>query len=87
MGRRDEVYGADPHLRATCRARGLGYVLAIGCNRTVPTELGDLHVDALTGMVPDHGWFTASAGVGSKGLREYRRAVVTVLPEPDGTDC
>lgn len=38
-GRRDEVYGAEPHLRATCRRRGLGYVLAIGCNRAVPTGL------------------------------------------------
>ena len=25
----DEVYGADPHLRATCRRLGLGYVLVM----------------------------------------------------------
>jgi hypothetical protein len=31
----DEVYGSDPQLRAGLRARGVGYVLAIGCNRRV----------------------------------------------------
>lgn len=32
----DEVYGADPHLRAAVRGHGLGYVLAIATNRRVP---------------------------------------------------
>ena len=36
----DEVYGADPDLRATLQDRRLGYVLGIGCNRTVPTAEG-----------------------------------------------
>jgi SRSO17 transposase len=33
----DEVYGADPRLRADLEKRQVGYVLAIGCDRRVPT--------------------------------------------------
>jgi hypothetical protein len=36
----DEVYGADPGLRADLQAREVGYVLAIGCDRRVPTAAG-----------------------------------------------
>src|SRR4051794_29987404 len=32
----DEVYGADPALRAAIRSHGLGYVLAISANRRMP---------------------------------------------------
>ncbi|CCK65682.1 Transposase (fragment) [Mycobacterium canettii CIPT 140070017] len=32
----DEVYGADPKLRAAIRGHGLGYVLAVSANRRVP---------------------------------------------------
>jgi SRSO17 transposase len=31
----DEVYGADPKLRAELEARGIGYVLAVACNHRV----------------------------------------------------
>ena len=31
----DEVYGADPGLRATLEARGVGYVLAVACDHPV----------------------------------------------------
>ena len=33
----DEVYGADPALRHELELRRVGYVLAIGCDRRVPT--------------------------------------------------
>lgn len=33
----DEVYGADPALRAELESRRVGYVLAIGCDRRVPS--------------------------------------------------
>ena len=33
----DEVYGADPGLRAAIRGHRLGYVLAVAANRRVPT--------------------------------------------------
>jgi len=38
----DEVYGADPTLRAQIQGLGLGYVLAIGCNRRVLTHGGPI---------------------------------------------
>jgi SRSO17 transposase len=36
----DEVYGADPGLRAELEARQTGYVLAIGCDRPSPPPPG-----------------------------------------------
>lgn len=33
----DEVYGADPALRDELEIHQVGYVLAIGCDRRVPT--------------------------------------------------
>ena len=36
----DEVYGADPMLRATVRRLGLGYVLQVAANRRVPPTQG-----------------------------------------------
>ncbi len=41
----DEVYGADPHLRAVFRRHGLGYVMAIAANRRVPTHAGPIRVE------------------------------------------
>ena len=82
----DEVYGADPGLRAGLRRRGLGYVLGIGCNRSVPTHVGARRVDALTALVPAGAWYRYSAGNGSKGRRWYSWAVIDVLAEPDGPD-
>jgi SRSO17 transposase len=38
----DEVYGADPDLRAELEARRVGYVLAIAGNRRLPTAAGPL---------------------------------------------
>ena len=43
----DEVYGADPRLRAAIRSHDLGYVMAIAANRRVPTHAGPIRVDAL----------------------------------------
>ena len=48
----DEVYGADPELRAAIAAHGLGYVLGIGSNRTVTTAAGRQRVDALAHALP-----------------------------------
>jgi hypothetical protein len=31
----DEVYGADPRLRAELQARQIGYVLAVACHHRV----------------------------------------------------
>jgi SRSO17 transposase len=36
----DEAYGSDPDLRTGLETRGIGYVLAIGCNRRVAVNHG-----------------------------------------------
>jgi hypothetical protein len=38
----DEVYGADPGLRAELEAQRIGYVLAIGCDRRIRTAAGPI---------------------------------------------
>ena len=43
----DEVYGADPKLRAKIRELGLGYVLNIAANRHLSTQAGRCHADAV----------------------------------------
>ena len=59
----DEVYGADPELRHSLRELGLGYVLGIGCNRTVPTADGPRRVDNLaTALTCTGDWRRVSAG-------------------------
>jgi SRSO17 transposase len=77
----DEVYGADPRLRAQVRGHGLGYVLAIAANRRVPTHAGPIRVDALPAQLPRWAWQKYSAGAGAHGLRMYSWAWVELLPE------
>ena len=74
----DEVYGADPHLRATIRGHGLGYVMQIAANRRVPTPAGALRVDQLPALLPPWVWQKRSAGTGSKGHRYYSWAWVAI---------
>jgi SRSO17 transposase len=79
----DEVYGADPRLRAAVRSHGLGYVLAIAANRRVPTDAGPIRVDALPALIPAHAWQTHSAGAGAHGPRLYSWAWFRLLAEDD----
>jgi SRSO17 transposase len=81
----DEVYGADPRLRAAVRDHGLGYVLAIAANRRVPTHAGRLRVDALPTLIPAHAWQKHSAGTGAHGPRLYSWAWFRLLAEDDTT--
>jgi SRSO17 transposase len=80
----DEVYGADPGLRAELELRRVGYVLAIGCDRRVPTAAGLLRADELTAGLPRRAWQRLSAGAGATGQRYYDWALITLLP-PAGT--
>ena len=80
----DEVYGADPALRGELEARRVGYVLAIGCDRRVPTAVGSIRADALAARLPRRAWQRLSAGPGAKGQRYYDWAWVT-LTNPDPT--
>jgi SRSO17 transposase len=73
----DEVYGADPGLRADLEAREVGYVLAIGCDRRLPTAAGPIRPDTLATGLPKGAWQRLSAGPGAKGHRYYDWAWVT----------
>jgi SRSO17 transposase len=77
----DEVYGADPALRAELEARRVGYVLAIGCDRRIPTAVGLLRADQITAGLPRRAWQRLSAGPGAKGQRHYDWALIT-HPDP-----
>jgi len=81
----DEVYGADPALRAELEFLQVGYVLAIGCDRRVPTGAGLVRADAVTAELPRRAWQRLSAGAGAKGQRFYDWALIT-LTSPTGTD-
>jgi SRSO17 transposase len=81
----DEVYGADPKLRAAVREHHLGYVLAIAANRRVPTHAGPIRVDALPTLIPAHAWQKHSAGAGAHGPRLYSWAWFRLLAEDDTT--
>jgi hypothetical protein len=67
----DEVYGADPRLRAECEYHRIGYVLAVGCDRRIPTAAGPIRVDELAAGLPRGAWQRLSAGAGAKGERYY----------------
>jgi SRSO17 transposase len=67
----DEVYGADPDLRAQLEAHRVGYVLAIAGNRRLPTAAGSIRADALAAALPRRAWQRLSAGPGAKGQRLY----------------
>ena len=79
----DEVYGADPRLRASVRGHGLGYVFAVSANRFVPTAAGPIRVDQLPNKLPKRAWQKHSAGAGSHGPRIYSWAWIALLPEDD----
>jgi SRSO17 transposase len=76
----DEVYGADPLLRAELETRRVGYVLAIGCDRRIPTQAGLLRADQIAADLPRRAWQRLSAGAGAKGQRFYDWALVS---QPD----
>jgi SRSO17 transposase len=83
----DEVYGSDPDLRTGLEARGIGYVLAIGCNRRVAVNHGRtrMRVDDIATGLGRRWWHRMSAGIGAKGPRDYDWAAVQIGTGP-GTD-
>lgn len=83
----DEVYGADPRLRAELEGRGIGYVLAIGCDRRVATGAGTFRPDELVTRLPRHVWQRLSAGAGAKGHRFYEWALVDIDPDAAPAGC
>ncbi|PXW25778.1 UNVERIFIED_CONTAM: DDE superfamily endonuclease [Williamsia faeni] len=83
----DGVYGADPNLRQALHDRQIGYVLAVGCNRQVPTEARKVRVDALTAALPPRAWHKMSASPGSKGHRWFFSALIATTERPDIGGC
>jgi hypothetical protein len=80
----DEVYGADPGLRAELEARQIGYVLAVACDHPVRIGAGTQRADALLNRVPARAWQCVSAGRGAKGHRLYDWAFIRLDPsDPD----
>ncbi|WP_408954223.1 IS701 family transposase [Kribbella solani] len=79
----DEVYGADPRLRADLHQRRVGYVLAVACDHQVSTPAGKHPAKTLTGWLPARAWNRLSAGIGAKGHRWYDWAPID---STDSTD-
>jgi SRSO17 transposase len=79
----DEVYGADPRLRAAVRHAGLGYVLQVAANRRIHTPAGPVRVDHFAAQIPPSAWQNASAGAGSKGQQIYSWAWANIDAEHD----
>ncbi|WJR34909.1 hypothetical protein P3F83_05800 [Mycobacteroides immunogenum] len=67
--------------------REIGYVLAISCGRRIPTEVGDLRVDELAGVLPPSAWQPLSADAGTKGPRMYSRVWIATTEMPQTGSC
>jgi SRSO17 transposase len=83
----DEVYGANPGLRAELEARQIGYVLAVACDHRVRVGGTAQRADALLTKVPARAWQQVSCGKGAKGDRLYDWAFVRLDHDgstPDG---
>jgi SRSO17 transposase len=75
----DEVYGADPTLRAWLEGRGIGYVLAVACDHPIVAGGATWRADELRQRVPARAWQRVSAGQGAKGHRFYDWAFASGL--------
>jgi SRSO17 transposase len=80
----DEVYGADPGLRADLERRRIGYVLAVAATRQVITAAGSCQARQIAARLPRRAWQRYSAGEGAKGHRYYDWAWVTIDPGKPG---
>jgi SRSO17 transposase len=72
----DEVYGANPSLRAALAGRGVGYVLAVAKSEMITTKAGAKKAIDLAVTLPDKAWNRISAGQGAKGERLYDWAII-----------
>jgi SRSO17 transposase len=80
----DEVYGADPGLRADLERRRTGYVLAVAASRQVVTAAGPCQARQITARLPRRAWQRYSAGEGAKGHRYYDWAWLAIDPGKPG---
>jgi SRSO17 transposase len=80
----DEVYGADPGLRADLETRKVGYVLAVAKSHPVNAGAGACRADQLAARLPRPAWQLYSAGEGAKGHRCYDWALTSIEPSVRG---
>jgi SRSO17 transposase len=80
----DEVYGADPGLRASLERRQVGYVLAVARSHQVTAGLRAVRADKIAAGLPRSAWQRHSAGAGAKGHRYYDWAWVSIEPRLPG---
>jgi SRSO17 transposase len=80
----DEVYGADPGLRASLELRQAGYVLAVARSHQVTAGLRAVRADKIAAGLPRSAWQRHSAGAGAKGHRYYDWAWVSIEPRLPG---
>jgi DDE superfamily endonuclease len=78
----DEVYGADPDLRAELERRGIGSVLAVACDHRVVAAGHTWRADALLARVPARAWQLVSDGRGANGHRWYDWAFICLDCDP-----
>jgi len=80
----DEVYGANPGLRADLERRRIGYVLAVAAACRVTTGAGICQVRQIAARLPRRAWQLYSAGEGAKGHRYYDWAWLAIDPGRPG---
>ena len=80
----DEVYGADPGLRADLERRRIGYVLAVAASHQVTTAAGPCQARTIAARLPRRAWQRCSAGEGAKGYRYYDWAWLAIDPGRPG---
>jgi SRSO17 transposase len=80
----DEVYGADPGLRADLECRQTGYVLAVAVTHRVATGAGTCQARQIAARLPRRAWQQYSAGEGAKGHRYYDWAWAGIDPGRPG---
>lgn len=80
----DEVYGADPTLRAVLEDRQVGYVLAVACSHPIPRQDPTLRADQVVAGLTKSSWRQLSAGEGTKGPRIYSWARVPITSDQPG---
>jgi SRSO17 transposase len=80
----NEVYGADPGLRAGLEQRRMSYVLAVAKSHLVTTAAGAVRAEMLAGRLPPRAWQRLSAGPGAKGHRWYDWEWVAIDPGMPG---
>jgi SRSO17 transposase len=80
----DEVYGADPGLRASLELRQVGYVLAVARSHQVTAGLRAVRADKIAAGLPRSAWQRHSAGAGAKGHRYHDWAWVSIEPRLPG---